>query len=244
MAEGIVVGGLVAPLLHPITGFPIPVFGPDDHGMRFTESDGHNRARDPEIALDLGVFHWTGSENYVETMFRVLMRRKLGVTFAITPYGSLYQFCDPTKVTTAHAGRVNDRCWGVEIVSAGVRRAGTLWREPRYRKAKMGRRDSYYTKIHGRRVHCYDFYPAQKMTALALNKAMVEYLPDYPSEVCVRQSVIEDIDGLEEENERIRGAVGHFQVSRRKIDPATRLMYELDAYMKDGTLPSDLRETV
>ena len=77
MADGVIVGGVKYSLRHPITGFPIPVFGPKDTGMDFMPGDGYNKRRTVDITG--GVIHYTGSENSVETMFRVLNKRKLGV---------------------------------------------------------------------------------------------------------------------------------------------------------------------
>lgn len=229
MATGILVGGKIYPLNHPITGHPIPVFGPEDTGIRFEVGDGYNKKRVKEI--DLGVFHWTGSENAVETMARVLRKRKLGVEFAISPYGSLYQFCDPLEVDTADAGIANSRSWGVEIVNAGIRRWKRLWREPRYRKVPMGPREKYDTRIHNRRVRCWDFYPVQTITACALNKVLVEAIDTYPANVCTEPGIIA-IKG----DDVFKGAIGHYNVTRRKLDPGTKLMETLSEFMASGTL--------
>lgn len=225
--DGVRIGGKIYPLLHPITKHPIPVFGPEDHKIEFRPGDGYNKKRRKPI--DLGVFHWTGSENAVETMARVLRKRKLGVEYAISPYGSLYQFCDMMEVDTADAGIANSRSWGVEIVNAGIRRRSTLWREPRYRKVKMGPREGYNTKIHGRKVRCWDFYPAQRMTAFALNKLIFDVVDTYPADVCTHPGTV-PLDG-------VFGAVGHYNVSRKKLDPGTKFMEDLAQFMKSGAVP-------
>ena len=110
MADGVLLGGELYDLRHPITNYSIPVFGPGDHGMEFLPGDGHNTHRVEDI--DLGIWHWTGAENSLETMFRTLNRRELGVGLAISPYGSLYQFADPLVVKCAHAGKVNPYALG------------------------------------------------------------------------------------------------------------------------------------
>jgi len=228
MATGVLIGGKIHPLLHPVTGHPIPIFGPEDHGIRFEAGDGYNKQRRKPI--DLGVFHWTGSENSVERMAQTLRKRKLGVEYAISPYGSLYFFCDPMEVDTADAGIANSRSWGVEIVNAGFRRASTLWREPEYREIKMGPREKYDTRIHGKALKCWDFYPAQKQTAFALNKLMTEVIDTYPSDVCTEAGVVQ-IKGPN----AIKGACGHYHISEEKYDPGTKFMQELAEFMSSQT---------
>lgn len=231
MATGVLIGGKIYPLNHPITGHPIPVFGPKDHGFEFKAGDGYNKKRVKDI--DLGVFHWTGSENAVETMVETLRKRSLGVEFAISPMGSLYQFCDPLEVDTADAGIANSRSWGVEMVNAGIRRAATLWMEPRQRKIKMGPRPSYDTVLHRKAIKCWDFYPVQTITACALNKLMVAALPTYTSDVCTVPGVIK-LDNT------VKGAIGHYNITDEKLDPGTRFMQHLAVFMKTGELPASL----
>jgi hypothetical protein len=230
MAEGILIGGKIYPLLHPETKHPIPVLGPKDHKVEFHPGDGYNKKRVKPI--DLGVFHWTGSENSVETMIETLRSRKLGVEFAISPFGVLYQFCDPTVVDTADAGIANSRSWGVEIINAGIRRMNTLWQEPKQRKPPLGPRPAYDTVLHGKKLKCYDFYPAQTATACALNKAMTEALTGYQKDVCTTPGVVDLA--------LVRGAIGHFNITNEKIDPGTRFMEHLAEFMKTGKLPLDV----
>ncbi len=237
MTEGVLVGGELRDLRHPITGYPIPIFGPDDHGMEFEPGDGHNTHRVQDI--DLGIFHWTGSENSLETMFRTLNKRGLGVFSAISPYGSLYTFADPLVVKGAHAGKVNPRAWGCEMVNAGIRRMSTLWREPRYRKVKMGAREKYDCRIHGRKVRIWDFYPAQKMTMFALNRLMVDAIDSYPAEVNTAPVVL-PLTG----DDRVTGAAAHYNVNRRKLDCGPLPMAQLDHFMKTGDAAAALDVTL
>ena len=227
MANGVIIGGRSYELIHPETGTPIPIFNWKDTGMEFKIGDGYNKRRKADITL--GVIHWTGSENSVETMFKVLNKRKLGVEYCISPYGSLYQFCDMMEVDTADAGAANKISWGVEVVNAGIRSINTVWREPRYRKTKMGPRHPYETRIHGRNVKCWDFYKEQTMTLLALNSLIAEVVPTYESNVCIAN---EEINWRE-----FKGAIGHFHITRRKLDPGTEPMKHLHGFMKYGILP-------
>lgn len=234
MADGVVIGGKVCPLLHPLTEHPIPVFGPKDHGMEFKAGDGYNKERAVDITL--GVVHWTGSENALETMFKVLLKRKLGVEYAISPYGSLYQFCDMMRVDTADAGAANKISWGVEVVNAGIRRWKTMWREPRYRKVKMGPRDGYDAYLHGRarRTRCWDFYPQQTATLCALNRLLADECSTYGEAVCTHPGVIDF--------KSFNGALGHLNITKRKIDPGTMPMQNLDHFMRTGGLPKPVME--
>lgn len=229
----VVIGGKEYPLLHPATQQPLKVLGPKDHKVEFHAGDGFNKKRVKPI--DLGVFHWTGSENAVEQMVETLRQRKLGVEFAIAPDGTLYQFCDPTQVDTADAGIANARSWGVEIVNAGIRRLETLWLEPKYRKVKMGPRFGYQTMLHGKKINCWDFYPGQTITACALNKLMTEVIPTYSKEVCMTPGVV-DILGTHP----VKGAIGHYNITAEKLDPGTRFMGHLAAFMRDGKLPEEV----
>ncbi len=237
MASGVLVNGELRDLLDPITNHPIPIFGPKDHGMEFVVGTGYNKPR--KVDITLGVIHWTGSENPIETMFRVLNNRKLGVEFAISPLGSLYQFCDPCKVDTADAGKANKMSWGVEIVNQGIRQwyNPKKWKTPRAQKRSgfnLGPRPTYQTKIHGRKMRVWGFYPRQTATLCALNKLLADAIPSYGSGVCVEPGTM-DFKGF-------NGAVGHFNVSRRKTDPGTQVMTDLQFFMQTGELPHDLAE--
>jgi hypothetical protein len=230
MAQGITVGGKLYSILHPETGHPLPVLGPAEHKVEFHPGDGYNKKRIKPI--DLGVFHWTGSENAVETMVETLRKRKLGVEFAISPFGVIYQFCDPTVVDTADAGIANSRSWGVEIVNAGFRRLSTFWMEPKYRKPPLGPRPAYSTVLHGTKQNFWDFYPAQTIAALALNKTMVQAIPTYTADVCTTPGVV-DIA-------KLKGAIGHYNITTEKLDPGTRFMGHLAEFMKTGKLPAEI----
>jgi len=232
MADGVLIGGKTYPLLHPLTGYPIPVFGPKDHKIEFRPGDGYNKKR--RATIDLGVFHWTGSENAVETMASTLRKRQLGVEYAISPIGSLFQFCDMMEVDTADAGIANSRSWGVEMVNAGIRRASTLWRAPQYRKVPLGPRPAYETVLHGRKLLCWDFYPAQTVTACALNKLICDVLPTYPRTVCTVPGVV-PIKGPD----AVKGAIGHYNITTEKLDPGTLFMEHLAEFMRTGKLPPE-----
>ena len=229
MAQGVLVGGKIYPLSHPITGHPIPVFGPEDHGMEFKPGDGHNKIRTHDITGS--VQHYTGSENAVETMFRTLNKRDLGVEFAGTPLGSLFQFCDPVEVDTADAGAANKMTWGIEFVNQGIRKLTDIrkWRKPRAHKLNLGPRPMYMANVHGRDIKMWGLYPAQVALMCALNRLMVDALPHYGEDVCVVPGVIDF--------KNFNGAMSHANVSRRKVDVGPLPMEQLAHFMRTGKLP-------
>ena len=227
MASVLTIVGKVYSVVNPITGHPVPVLGPEDHKVEFHPGDGYNKKRIKPI--DLGVFHWTGSENSVEQMVETLRQRKLGVEFAISPHGIIYQFCDPLVVDTADASIANSRSWGVEMVNAGFRQMNTLWREPQYRKPPMGPRGSQQVVMHGKKVTVYDFYLAQKHAAFALNTTLLLAIPTYSSDVCTASTVVDTT--------KVKGAIGHFHITDAKYDPGLPFMQELSAHMAARTKP-------
>lgn len=218
MADGVLIGGKVCPLLHPITKHPIPVYGPKDTGMEFTKNDGFNKKR--RVAIRGGVVHYTGSENPPEVMFRTLNRRKLGVEYCITPLGSLYFFCDPLEVDTADAGAANKFTWGVEMISSGLVHKGKHVRPPKH----MPPREKYKATVHGVELTYRRMYPAQLQTLFALNALMVDELPEYEDNVCLDTTVINF--------KKFRGAFAHYNVKRGKTDVDPETMKKLAFYMK------------
>jgi len=231
MADGVLIRGKSIPLLHPITKHPINVFGPEDHNMEFKIGTGYNKRR--RVDIRGGIIHWTGSENSVETMYRVLNNRKLGVEYCITPMGSLYYFCDPTKVDTADAGAANKFTWGVEMICAGLvqkKKPGKKFR-PWKAPGNMGPRTKYKTKIHGAKLTCRQMYPAQLQTLFARNALMVDNLPKYDEEVCTEPGVIDF--------KRFHGAMGHYNLKRGKTDPGPHTMEALARFMKHRHLTGE-----
>jgi hypothetical protein len=201
-------------------------------GLEFRAGDGFNRARaEPVTRL---VLHWTGSENSVPTMFRVLKQRKLGVQFAIERDGTIYQFCDPARVACAHAGGYNGASVGVEIVNYGIRRFGprpdgsrlpSLWRVP-----KLGRdRPTHVETLHGRKVTVAGFYAAQMGAAVWLGQALhvalgidlTSFPRDGNGEIFTRAMSLP-------ERATFKGVCGHFELTPDKFDPGLDLLRHCD----------------
>ncbi len=187
------------------------------HGLEFRATDDGNRPRNPKkTKIDLGVLHWTGSENSPETMFHVLQNRDLGVEFAIDHLGVIWQFCDPLVVDTFDAGYINRRSWGCEIVSVGS--------APNAKKFPRERRDE---KVNGRKASHAIFVPAQVEAAIALCDAMCEALS-------IPRRVPKNIlGGLKTDTLNPKdvaswsGILGHFHVNADKRDPGTGLFEEM-----------------
>lgn len=224
---GLIIEGKSHELVDPLDGSPIKILNHHDTGLEFKAGIGFSKKR--IVPIKQGVIHWTGDENDVKTLFKVLAERKLGVEYCIDAQGDLFQFCDMMKVDTADAGDANKTSWGVEIVNAGIRRANTLWREPQYRKEKIGPRRGYDTTIHGVAVKCWDFYPKQFRTLCALNALIAKVLPTYSNKVCYYPGVVNWSS--------FTGAIGHYNITRGKIDPGTEPMWWLKQYMDKGEIP-------
>lgn len=224
---GLIIEGKSYDLVDPLDKSPIKVFNHLDTGLEFKLGTGYNKPR--SVPIKQGVIHWTGDENDVKTLFKVLGERSLGVEYCIDAEGDLYQFCDMMKVDTADAGEANKTSWGVEVVNAGIRSMTTLWREPRYRKIPIGPRRGYSTVIHSVEVKCWDFYPKQFRTLCALNALIANVLPTYSKKVCYYPGVV---------NWRtFSGAIGHYNITKQKLDPGTEPMRALKEYMDTGSVP-------
>ena len=208
-------------------GEPVSICAPvrtwHDHGLFF--GPGHGARRRTQ-KITLGVGHWTGGENPPDTVYRVLRNRKpwpLSVELCIGASGVIWQYADPLVTRCAHAGYANAFAWGFEMVNYGTR--AFLSRIPR---AGHHRGLSSET-IHGRARKVASFHRGQVESAKALTAAVNGAL-DLPLDVpryddgrvysttMRRQSVRE-----------FRGIVGHFHISRRKLDPGPALLAEIAA---------------
>ncbi len=213
MSIGIVVGGQMFPVGP--DSMPVVVIGPLEHGIEFKPGEGHNRERTEEIRAC--VWHWTGGERAPEKMAKVLKRRGYGVEFAISKLGIVYQFADPLEVDTADVGGFNAPSVGVEVVNIGYRRAKGAWFIPYGRKG-------YKTRLHGVRRTFAEFNGPQILAAIYLADALSKALPiprciPVDDEGKLITSTI-DVDAY-------AGHLGHYHVTKRKIDPGTQLMQAL-----------------
>ncbi len=217
MAAGILVGGKVFPV-GPVE-LPLVVLGTADHRIEFVPGEGHNRKRTTPIRAC--VWHWTGGENEPDRMAKVLKRRGYGVEFAISKLGVIYQFADPLEVDTADVGGFNAPSVGVEMVNIGYRRPKGLMWIPRHREAVKGR-------IHGVRRTFATFTGGQIRAARYLADALSIALP-IPRVVPMREKRIGASVVLTSTiaTDSFAGHLGHYHVTKRKIDPGPVFMQHL-----------------
>lgn len=258
MADGIIVGGIVTPVVHPETKHPVPVFAwCDPPGAlrvpEFRAGDGYNKSR-IKWPVDLCVWHWTGGEAEPDRMAETLRERKLGVEFAVSRAGNIFQFCDPRAVDTADAGGVNNRSVGVEVVNYGYAAGFTI--DPvRAIKVptvpKLGKdRETYEAMTHGRVVKTAKLYPAQMAACIALAEAISASIPSIPRSVplmpagvtgyhrifptALGPSSVLDRSMEPARLSQFAGHIGHYQITDQKRDPGPWFMEQLYAHFTRG----------
>lgn len=225
VAPGIQVDGKYYQPINPATGERVPVRRWNDGLLpvvpAFSAGDGYNKRRTKPI--DLMVWHWTGGEQEPIAMAEVLRKRKLGVEFAISRSGTIYQFCDPAHVDTADAGFANSRSVGCEIVCYGYRSVWDL--QHAFGIPKLGLdREQYIAVTHGKAVATAKFYPLQVHAALGLAESISTALPAVkrrvPPAACqteIERTVLN----------QFTGHLGHFHLTASKRDPGPYLIDQL-----------------
>lgn len=221
----IVVGGKEYALGNSRTQQPVTVRRWNDGQLpkvpEFAAGDGYNKKRVKPI--DLMVWHYTGGEQEPIQMADVLRKRKLGVEFAISRSGTVYQFCDPALVDTADAGIVNSRSVGCEVVNYGYRSLIDL--KNAFGVPKVGLdREMYDAVTHGRTVKTAKFYPCQIEAVLALALAVSTALPE------IQKTVPAGVPGVLKDLVAFRGHVGHYHITDSKRDPGPQLMDALGEF--------------
>lgn len=218
---GIIIGGNTVPLQAGLGQEPAQVLTWHVHGIEFRAGEGYNKRR--RRAVDLAVWHWTGGEREPDEVAGELKRRKLGIEFAISRTGVVYQFCDPLTVDTADAGEVNARSVGIELVSYGMRSALRLWVAP-----KLGRdRPTQQVSIQGKQRTVATFYAPQIIAARQLAVALSRALPIPPVVPLGVTGHVIDRVLVDSHMLAFRGHVGHYHVSRKKSDPGPALLEEI-----------------
>ena len=153
------------------------------------------------------VVHWTGAENPPRRVAKTLEGRGLSVDFIVAENGTIFQ-CNPmlTDLRTQHCGRLNPTSIGIEVVCAG--------RPSVFAKVE---RPVYYGKVHGRTREFLDFWPEQKKAVWELIKLLTDVFPSIP-----RQVPVEVLSGAVDEVPP--GIVGHYGITKRKLDPGPGVM--------------------
>lgn len=180
-------------------------------------------ARPRDAVIDLFTIHWTGGEGTADQVHQTLLRRLLGIELIIDRHGEIYQCCDPLKVSALSVGRgrrFNPRQLGVEIVNYGF--TWPRWRRP----PSLGRdRPTIRTKIKGMTLQIAEFYPVQLEAVLWLVDAITAAIPTIPRRVPrERSGELIHRTLTRPEALKFKGIVGHYHLSRIKIDPGPALM--------------------
>jgi N-acetyl-anhydromuramyl-L-alanine amidase AmpD len=150
--------------------------------------------------------HWTGGYGGATQVHRTLTERRLSVQFCIDVDGVIWQYADATA-RASHIGSANGWCCGIEICNPASGRA-------------LGR-ETYVERVQGRTFRCSYFHPAQVDATRALVTKLCEaYGLPYasPPETAALPP---------ERLATVRGVIGHFHVTPRKLDPGARLLREL-----------------
>ena len=195
MPGGIILGGRELPCSVPVSQGPRIEL---DHGARL-------RVR----PIDMIVVHWTGGEGDVYQVHRTLQRRRLGVEFVIDPAGRAWQLCDPLELDAMDCGRRYDpRSIGIEVACYG-------WRRLASQVPRAGRdRRTYVGRIRWSRRTMAAFRAPQYRALTGLCDALTEHVPSIPRRVCAESRTLS-----RREAATVAGVVGHYQLSRRKLDP-------------------------
>jgi hypothetical protein len=182
-------------------------------GMAFT-APGDCYARGAS-RVAMAAMHWTGGEGDAKDVYSVLKARGLSVDFTIERDGRIVQHSDPAKLATWHAGSINRRSWGVEVINGAV-------------KALASKDRIYSTQtIHGSTAQYADFFDAQV-------RALAELLTIVNGFFGIPMKVPRDGSGAllatamrPEDLATFTGVVGHFHVTKSKVDPGIEVWHQL-----------------
>lgn len=164
--------------------------------------------------------------------------RGLSAHFLIDLDGTIYQTLD-LKERAWHATKANSRSIGIEIANVGAvpvknrrhidgayeERDGRYWLKGR--DLRPARREPVVGPVQGQELIQYDFTPQQYEALERLLAALHRVLPrielDYPrdeSGELVRQTL------ADEQFDEFSGVVGHYHVSRQKVDPGPAFQWD------------------
>lgn len=172
--------------------------------------------------VDLAVVHWTGGEGTAAGVHAVLSQRDLGVEFCIDREGVIWQFADPQLVDTWDAGSVNPRSWGVEVINYAVDMYG----------GKMAKhaaeRGTTQMDIHGVKYTVAKFFPKQ-IKALKVLLEVVNGILRIPNVLPKDKNGVLLATVMDPEDlKRYSGIVGHYHITKTKIDPGIEVWWDLN----------------
>lgn len=185
----------------------------EETGLTFGLSNAYKRGAS---RISIGAVHWTGGEGDAKGVHSVLMRRGLSVDTCIERDGRIVQYTDPAAFATWHAGSINRRAWGVEVINGAVK--GLAAKD----------RPMQQMTIHGRDMMIADFYPAQIV-------ALKELLEVFNGALGIPMRLPKDASGAvsatvvpSEKLATFTGVVGHYHVTKTKQDPGTQVWWDLN----------------
>ena len=146
-----------------------------------------------------------------KSCFDVLKQRNLSVQFLLDNDGTIYQTMDTIHIAQ-HAKGVNDVSIGVEISNAFYEKYNKTY-------IVMGLpprpiiSDSF---VHGQKIEAHlGFYDVQVHALRELIKAICSAYPSIKLQTPLKKEVQQDVV-----SKKYSGIVGHYHISREKIDPA------------------------
>jgi N-acetyl-anhydromuramyl-L-alanine amidase AmpD len=184
-----------------------------DHRMQWPAKNTRPRTEPPRVI----VLHVTGGEGLVPQVHRTLMARGLSCDMIIPPDGIAHQMSDMGTTTTFHAGFMNNRSVGFEVVNYG------FTRDPKLLAKWKPLREQYETTIHGRKFTMARSNNAQHAAVLAACDAVCQAFG-------IPRRLPRNADGslrtdvmTREELADYSGVLCHYNLTPAKIDPGTDL---------------------
>jgi len=192
----------------------LAIVHPED-APSFDKLPGHTMSRSGRM-VDKIVLHWDVCMSS-EQCYRVLAERNLSIHFTIAQDGQVVQWL-PLAAAAYHAGSIgyNRRSIGIEINNPYYQK---------YQKTKYGEgRNLVSDKLpHSGKLHRYlDFTAEQKVSALLLCHALCDIL--HLRKTFALATGLADAGVI-----RKSTVVGHYHISRAKIDPGFTLWPVLES---------------
>lgn len=206
-----------------------------ESGYEYTPMNTRVKARVQKP--NLLVWHDTAGEGTGPRIYRVLLKKKLSVHFAVDRKGLIWQYCDPGLFSCAHVGRgANSRSVGFEMANvvfppnvrpgifANLRRYWLTGRE------KMFGRPTVSEDYRGRKRRVLGHFKAQNRAAIALTLTCLRVFGTIPRRV--------PGDGGKPVSELVppgwQGVCGHLHLTDRHVDPAQDGLYDLAERLVKG----------
>ena len=189
----------------------ITIIDGQSKGLWFDLKSQNTRLRkEPPTAI---VLHHTAGEGQAPQVYRTLKNRGLGIHFVIDSDGKVTQMADWKKVVVSHAGSINGRSIGIEIVNRGVP------------PAILGHQREVYThNFRGKNREFLKFHPAQVEATWELLRHL-NFLSQIPIVFPEGENVLDKATQA-----TYNGVLGHHHLVLTKIDPSPHVWGALRAY--------------